>query len=195
MRSSERGFTLIEMLIVIAIIVLLTAMILPSIRDILEQTRVTTAKGDCRTLLAALESYGIYNRGFYPKGPDESEGLDLLIDQVPRIVNRVPEDPFGLSDGDFYKYATDYEYHPGDDDTMQRAYYWVCWSIGPRGSCRAGFLDGDGFLVVNDSGEDQEGITGPEPGVKTIDQIAYSTNASLIHLYSINETAVLGETP
>ena len=202
MKSSERGFTLIEMLIVIAIIVLLTAMILPSIRDILEQTRVTTAKGDCRTVKAALESYAIYHRGFYPIDV-AIEGLKLLPGETPRIINRVPDDPFGLDEGASYQYATDYDFHTGDEGAgaMGRAYYWVVWSVGPRGSCRAGFIDGNGTLIVNDAGVPKtatgdlgdDTVDAPSPGVKTCDQIAYDTNATKIFVYALNDTDYIGE--
>ena len=192
------------MLIVIAIIVLLTAMILPSIRDILEQTRVTTAKGDCRTMKAALESYGIYNRGFYPMSDhdvlgSQFMGTEGLPNEHPRIVNRCPEDPFGLTDGFGLRYETDEDYHTGSG-SMQRAYYWVIWSVGPRGSCRALFQNGNGELIVNDSNSAQGtgagALAAVSPGVPTVDQIAYDTNASLIYVYALNESAVIGaETP
>ena len=164
-------------------------------RDPLHATRVTVAKGDCRTLKAALESYAIYNQGSYPT---EDEGLALLPSQQRRwIFKKSLEDPYALNDGDPYQYATDEAFHTDSEGNVE-AYYWVVWSVGPKGSCQADFVDGEGTLVMNDASAATvvHGIRGKDPGVPTVDQIAFDTNAKVIYVYALEDSEIIGiETP
>ncbi|MCA9444785.1 MAG: prepilin-type N-terminal cleavage/methylation domain-containing protein, partial [Candidatus Omnitrophica bacterium] len=53
----KRAFTLIELLIVIAIILILVAIALPNFADALLRSKVTKVMADHRALKTALESY------------------------------------------------------------------------------------------------------------------------------------------
>ena len=54
---SERGFTLVEIMIVVAIIALLAAIAIPNLLRARHNANETSAIGACRTLSTALESY------------------------------------------------------------------------------------------------------------------------------------------
>lgn len=110
---AEEGLTLIEMIVVLAIIALIAALIVPNIIGRPDQARVTVAQSDLRSIAAALKMYRLDN-GDYPA---TAQGLAALVTRPsgePRPVNyasgsyldRVPVDPWG----------NPYLYHsPGDD--------------------------------------------------------------------------------
>lgn len=58
---SHSGFTLIELVIVIAIVGILTAIAVPAYRDQVMKTRRATAAGDLQSLAQALERFNTLN--------------------------------------------------------------------------------------------------------------------------------------
>ena len=62
----KRGFTIIELLIVIAVISILIGIALPRFRGMQEEGKIAQAKGELRTLQTAVESYYIHNSNTYP---------------------------------------------------------------------------------------------------------------------------------
>ena len=73
------GFTLVELLIVIAIIAILAMLAIPNLLDSQTRARVSRAKGDFHAVGLALELYRI-DHGRFPKGNHSS-----------RVLNPVPE--------------------------------------------------------------------------------------------------------
>jgi len=99
-----RGFSLIELMIVVVILGLLAGLLVPRIMDRPEEARVTKARMDMRTIESALRFYRLDN-GFYPT---TEQGLEALIhrpESSPYPVNwrsggyletsSVPRDPWG----------------------------------------------------------------------------------------------------
>ncbi|GEQ99013.1 type II secretion system protein GspG [Iodidimonas gelatinilytica] len=80
-RIGQSGFTLLEMLIVIAIIAVLATLVGPRLFGQLDSSKVTTAQAQVRMLRTALDTMRI-DLGRYPT---EQEGLSLLVTP--------PEDP------------------------------------------------------------------------------------------------------
>lgn len=75
----KAGFTLIEMLVVIAILGILMAMMVPAAGLILKRAKVSTAKGDAGVIGTVLLKYQAeYNRwpGFYKPGAGEQNLTD-----------------------------------------------------------------------------------------------------------------------
>lgn len=98
----EAGLTLVEMIVVLAIIALVAALIIPSVIGRPDQARVTVANADLRTISAALKMYRLDNGAY----PTTQQGLEALVERpssAPAPANwapdgyleDVPEDPWG----------------------------------------------------------------------------------------------------
>ncbi len=67
--SSQRAFTLIELLIVVAIIAILAAIAVPNFLEAQVRSKVSRAQSDLRTLRTGLEAYRVDHNN-YPDGTD-----------------------------------------------------------------------------------------------------------------------------
>ena len=85
---SSRGFSLIEIMVVIVIIALLAGLVGISVAGYTDRARVTKAKADLATIAGAVKSY----YGDHGRYPDASEGLSIL---VPEYLEQVVKDPWG----------------------------------------------------------------------------------------------------
>jgi general secretion pathway protein G len=74
-RRDDGGFTLLEMLVVLAIMGLLAAIIAPQVLKYLGTSRTQTAKVQIQNVVAALELYRL-DVGHYPT---QEEGLNAVI--------------------------------------------------------------------------------------------------------------------
>jgi len=117
-REHKRGFTLIEILLVVVIIGALSAMIIPRLTGRSEQAKVAAAKADINSHIAtALKLYELDN-GFFPT---TAQGLKALEEKpstspVPSnwngpYVEREPIDPWGNP----YQYASPGRHRPDYD--------------------------------------------------------------------------------
>lgn len=77
MKSSEAGLTLVEMIVVLAIVALVAALIVPNVIGRPDEARVTVAGTDLRTISAALKMYRLDN-GRYPT---TEQGLAALVEK------------------------------------------------------------------------------------------------------------------
>ncbi|MBW1972221.1 MAG: type II secretion system protein GspG [Spirochaetes bacterium] len=100
--SSKKGFTLIELMVVIVILGILATIIVPKVLKRPEEARRTKAMLDIRTIEGALARFHLDN-GFYPS---TEQGLEALvkkpeIGKIPKkyqeggYLDRVPLDPWG----------------------------------------------------------------------------------------------------
>lgn len=101
-RRAERGYSLLEVLIVLTIIALVAALVGPRLIAQLDRSKVTAARVQVRTLASALETMRI-DIGRYPT---TQEGLALLVTPPtgaresaawagPYLDSDVPADPWG----------------------------------------------------------------------------------------------------
>ena len=108
--AGQKGFTLIEIMVVVIIIGLLAAVIVPNLIDRVDQARATKAKADIQAIETALTMFRLDNS----KYPTTDQGLQALVVQPtdPSIrhwrpggyIQRVSKDPWG----------NDYQYvYPG----------------------------------------------------------------------------------
>jgi len=90
MKQKSRGFTLIEVMVVVVILSILAAIIVPKVMDRPDTARVVKAQSDIRALESALNLYRLDNFNY----PSTDEGLEAL---VPKYIGRLANDPWGNS--------------------------------------------------------------------------------------------------
>ena len=116
LRAQERGFTLIEIMVVVIIIGLLASIVVPNVMERLDQANVQKARADFKSLQTALKLYHIDNFNY----PTTEQGLEALITKpsiapIPRnykgngYLESLPRDPWGneyqyLSPGEGHEY-------------------------------------------------------------------------------------------
>lgn len=136
-RRAERGFTLIEIMVVVIILGVLGALVLPNVMSRPDHAKLTAARTDIQSISTALEIYRLDN-GRYPT---TAQGLDALVKRstvapLPRqwsaqgYLKSTPTDPWGSH----YQYAS-----PGTRSTQGYDLY----SLGGDGQPGGEEMDAD----------------------------------------------------
>lgn len=100
--SSQSGFTLIEIMVVVIILGILAAIVAPNIIGRADEAKVVKAKQDIRVLEQSLQIYRLDNHHY----PSTEQGLEALVQRPTGqpearnwkpggYINRLPQDPWG----------------------------------------------------------------------------------------------------
>ncbi|WP_174848551.1 type II secretion system major pseudopilin GspG [Yersinia artesiana] len=130
--AKYKGFTLLEMMVIIIILGLLASLTIPSVMSSKNRADQQKALSDIAAIGNALDMYKLDN-GYYPT---ESQGINSLVNKpielpIPRIypkngyIRRLPNDPWGNSylinnpgrheEIDIFSAGPDREIGTGDD--------------------------------------------------------------------------------
>lgn len=156
------AFTLIELLIVVAIIGILASIAVPNFLHAQIRAKVARAVGDLRTIAIGLESYQV-DRGGYPPTPlDSLQSRDWRLQRLTTPVvylSSLPMEIFGKDYGvrETYAYWSD-----GLNDAMKYSpmYYhlfeekekrgrWALFSRGPDKDYEAAIEEGGNGLLMH----------------------------------------------
>ena len=98
----QRGFTLLEVMVVVVILGILAALVVPKIISRPDEARAVAARQDIASLMQALKLYRLDNQRY----PTTEQGLQALLDKpttspIPPnwkpggYIERLPKDPWG----------------------------------------------------------------------------------------------------
>ncbi len=101
-RAARRGFTLIEVMIVVVILGLLAAVVVPKVMNRPDEARVVKAQADIAAIVQALKLYRLDNTTY----PTTEQGLNALVQRptgnpIPNnwkqggYLDKLPKDPWG----------------------------------------------------------------------------------------------------
>jgi len=126
----HRGFTLIEVLVVVAILGILAAIVVPRIMDRPDEAKRVAAKADIGAIVQALKLYRLDNGTF----PSTDQGLFALVQRPAgnppapnwkQYLDRLPKDPWG----------SDYQYlNPGAHAEIDVFSFAADRTVGGEGS-------------------------------------------------------------
>ncbi|HSH30267.1 MAG TPA: type II secretion system major pseudopilin GspG [Thiohalobacter sp.] len=99
-QRKQRGFTLIEIMVVVVILGILAAVVVPRIMSRPDEARIVKARADIQALESALNLYRLDNYTY----PTTDQGLEALVEkptspEPPRwkeggYLDRMPRDPW-----------------------------------------------------------------------------------------------------
>lgn len=127
--AAQRGFTLIELMVVLVIIGVLASLIVPSVLDRVDEAKVTAARTDINTLMESLKRYRLDNQRY----PTSEQGLQALVAKPTTgptppnwkpTLDKLPNDPWGRP----YQFA-----NPGVKDPIDVFSYGADGQAGGEG--------------------------------------------------------------
>ena len=169
---NSNAFTLIELLIVVAIIGILAAIAVPNFLNAQVRAKIAKAHSEMKTFVTATEMYRMDNGSYFPHNhtPWQNKYLTTPISYVASI----PKDPFqegptrGETQFSFYEYHRDPIWNPDGTEALSyksrhrqspenisraetgRPHTYELWSVGPNG-----LIDQPAFIYY----ETSNGIT------------------------------------
>ena len=125
----KSGFTLLEILIVMGVILILAGIILPSFRGFQNEANFTKAHSDLSMLKTGVESYRRYRAGVLP----ENITTNLTLSS-PQIITEVLSDPFETINSALAKTGFTYAYVTDNIQGFGNLYVIYSRGIGKNGT-------------------------------------------------------------
>jgi len=144
----KRAFTLIELMIVMAVMAILVGIALPRFKGMREEANIAKAEGELRTLKTAIESYAMHHSNAYPASSTTpyTSYLDASAAPGPQLIASVLYDPFAAANTEYY-----YILGSGSGGSD---YYAIC-SKGPDGTADVTATEvGNGALTTTEIDDD-----------------------------------------
>lgn len=144
----HKGFTLVELLVVISVIGILASIVLVSFTSSQRQARDTQRRSDIKQYQLALENYANKNNGLYPRRNSTVSADTTLCTDL--ALTTCPSDPREVRDATFdYKYQSDGTLSDGTAaasryvlwgriENVTLTTYWVVCSNGKSGTRTSG---------------------------------------------------------
>ncbi|HQO34926.1 MAG TPA: prepilin-type N-terminal cleavage/methylation domain-containing protein [bacterium] len=135
----KRAFTLIELLIVVAIIGILAAIAVPNFMNARVRAKVSKAYSDIKAIAMANEMYALDNSGAYPNESEDhpyergwaEAGVFWLTTPV-AYMSSIPTDPFERLE-DKTEHATPQVYETGTGKRGMKNVAYNIFTVGPNG--------------------------------------------------------------
>ena len=136
--SLNKGFSLLEMIVVISVLALLISIVIPRFIGMKDQGKISQAKTELRQMKAAVVSYYLHRNPHTYPATTSTVGASRLSPDIPQIITSTPPyDPFGAST------TTEYNYTLSSNGS-----YYVIWSIGPDGSSATTAISNAGAVTT-----------------------------------------------
>jgi type II secretion system protein G len=115
---SKKGFTILEILVVLSVIAILIGVAVPRLKGMQDQANINKAKAELKTMQSALESY--YSNASPNAYPTTTTTLGTtLAAATPQILPSALSDPFAAA-------GTQYNF-------MRNGNFYAIWSVGTAG--------------------------------------------------------------
>lgn len=136
----QAGFSLVEIVIVMAVIALILSIAIPNFRAMQREGEYTKVEGELDTLKVAVTSYWRHNNQTYP-----SNVTTDLTGATPAVITANLADPWVTDEDD-----STYGYITGTDDTFGA--YFIIYSQGPDADTTPAFDEDDQRVEFTGSG-------------------------------------------